>query len=135
MKAPLSASLIVAVLALIAGCEANPAEESPAPDQQPPASAVSWPTNEEGLTYGSESDVSWEGLVSEEGLASYYPQLIRVVCDDGITEGYVYYDDLYGGDMPTDPDERAEWVRSGANHKVITVYEVDGRTVVGTFTV
>ncbi len=135
MRVLLPALLIAVVLVSTAGCKTNSTEETSDKDRRPPASAVSWPTNGEGLTYGSESDVSWEGLVSEEDLASHYPQLIRVVCDDGITEGYVYYDDLYGGDMPTDPEERAEWVRSGANHKVITVYEVDGRTVVGTFAV
>lgn len=135
MKVFLPMLLIVAMLVLTAGCESNPTEKNSGLGSAAPGPTVSWPTNETGLTYGSESDVLWEGLVSEEDLASYYPQLIGVVCDDGITEGYVYYDDLYGGDIPTDPEERVEWVQSGANHKTISVYELDGQTVIGTFTV
>lgn len=91
-----------------------------------------WPTNDSGVTYGSLSDVAYEGFVDEDGLASLHPQLIAAVGDDGVTEGYVYYSDLYG-DIPNDPDDIREWIESGEANRSIPLYDVDGETIIGTY--
>lgn len=73
-----------------------------------------------------------QGLCQKMRSASFYPDLIFAQGDDGKTEGYVYYDDLYGH-PPNDPDERAAWSKA-RNGTSVPLYDKDGKTVVGSFT-
>lgn len=96
----------------------------------------SWNINKSGQTFGAASDAEESlriaGVLSESEEREFYPDLILAQGDDGKTEGYVYYDDLYGH-PPNDPDERAEWSKT-RNGISIPLYEKDGKTVIGSFT-
>jgi len=84
-----------------------------------------WGVNASGETYG---------VANQNGT----PDLIAVVIDDGNTHGYVKESDLNcagGGDV-TSPSEALAWDKVSQNRNVsIPVYESNGVTVVGTFTV
>ncbi|MER7278057.1 hypothetical protein ABT369_26810 [Dactylosporangium sp. NPDC000244] len=81
--------------------------------------------NADGQTYGSAADA---------GSRDQEPDLIRVMSDQA-QEGYVKKVDL---DPPnfTRPQDAVEWSRQNmVKPRVPTVYESDGKTVTGTFTV
>lgn len=82
--------------------------------------------NEYGESYGSISGVPY---------FSDYPDLIAVVGNDGV-EGYVRKTDWIVPERPSCPEEAVKMMEErDKNPKpdiVVKVYEVDGRTVVGT---
>jgi hypothetical protein len=86
--------------------------------------SIAWGVNANGQTYG----------VSNQ---SGTPDLIGVLIDDGKNYGYVKKSDLNcasGGD-PSSPSEALEWQKVSQNRNIsIPVYESDGVTAVGTFT-
>ncbi len=86
---------------------------------------TSWGVNASGETYG----------VSNQ---SGTPDLIAVIINQGNTHGYLKASELNcagGGDV-TSPAEALAWDKVSQNRNVsIPVYESDGVTVVGTFTI
>ena len=86
---------------------------------------TSWGVNASGETYG---------VPNQNGT----PNLVAVVADDPNIHGYVKESDLNcaaGGDVAS-PAEAQAWDKVSQNLNVaIPVYESDGVTVVGTFTV
>jgi hypothetical protein len=76
--------------------------------------------NAKGETYGVENP--------EHGA----PDLIAVMATNGAT-GYVYAKDLYGGPMPTSPDDAAKNFSTPRPPREITVFLSDGETKVGIF--
>jgi hypothetical protein len=86
---------------------------------------TSWGVNASGETYG---------VRNQQGT----PDLIAVVIDQGKTQGYVERSELNcasGGDVKS-PAEALTWDETSQNLNVsIPVYESDGVTVIGTFTV
>lgn len=91
-----------------------------------------FPVNEYGQTYGSCANTgSWENA----------PELVAVGQD---VNGYCRREDLFADQInfPKSPDDKAGWEKwdklYGSGNKdgyEIPVYKVDGRTVIGTFTV
>lgn len=97
------------------------------PDGGPGRPAPSYATNAEGQTYGS----ALEARTPQEE-----PDLIEAYGDDG-TSGYVRADDL-NGPAPTREEvlEHIDAQEKGAIPDVrIPLYESDGTTVIGTFTI
>ncbi len=96
-----------------------------------PAKPPVYPVNDDGLTYGSLRDAI---SVDTE------PDLIFVAATNGKL-GYVYKTDLDRADGTTaalaskTPEERLAWQaeREAAGTIVVSVYGVDGKTVVGEF--
>jgi len=84
-----------------------------------------WGINASGETYG---------VLNQNGT----PDLVAVTINQGSTHGYVKESELNcagGGDVKS-PAEAVAWDRGSQNRNVsIPVYESDGVTVVGTFTV
>lgn len=76
--------------------------------------------NAKGETYGMESP--------ENGV----PDLIAVMATNGAT-GYVYAKDLYGGPMPTSPEDAAKNFSTPLPSREIAVFLSDGETKVGVF--
>jgi hypothetical protein len=76
--------------------------------------------NAKGETYGIESE--------ENGT----PDLIAVVATSG-SSGYVYAKDLYGGPMPTSPEDALKNFSTPRPPREIPVYLSDGATKVGVF--
>ncbi len=91
-----------------------------------------YPRNGDGLTYGSAADAT---------SPANEPDLILVVMDDG-NEGYVKkveLDEANGAAAVAtfkSPEEALTWQEACRNAPapVVPVYAVDGRTVIGTFT-
>lgn len=84
------------------------------------------PVNRNGDTYGPTSG------------GDVQPDLVRVLADDGVTVGYAYRADLGGpGGAVTTPQEAEEYMQSDAAQHgyTVPVYETDGETQIGTFTV
>lgn len=77
-----------------------------------------WATNANGQTYG---------VMNADG----EPDLIAVEATNGRT-GYVYAEEL-SGPLPSSPEEAATWTPPPS--RSIPVYEADGTTVIGEFTV
>ncbi|MDM4762784.1 hypothetical protein QT381_07165 [Galbitalea sp. SE-J8] len=105
-----------------AGVSAAPGvDTSPMPNPQ-------YAVNANGQSYGSAADANSPDTE---------PDLIGVVADNGKT-GYVLKTELAEADGSniTSPEEAVKWENGGAkvNHTV-DVYESDGTTVIGTFTV
>jgi hypothetical protein len=87
--------------------------------------STAWGVNTNGQTYG---------VSNLKGT----PDLISVVIDDGTKYGYVSKVDLNcaSGGQVKSPAEALEWDKVSQNRNVsIPVYESDGVTVIGTFTV
>jgi hypothetical protein len=86
---------------------------------------TSWGVNASGETYG---------VSNQQGT----PDLIAVVIDQGKTQGYVERRELdcaSGGDVKS-PAEALTWDAASQNRNIsIPVYESDGVTVIGSFTV
>jgi hypothetical protein len=86
---------------------------------------TSWGVNANGQTYG---------VSNQQGT----PDLIAVVVDQGKTQGYVEQRELNcasGGDVKS-LSEAATWNETSKNRNItIPVYENDGVTIIGTFTV
>ena len=61
------------------------------------------------------------------------PDLIQAEGDNGEV-GYVKYEDL-NEDIPSDPEEAIEYQNSLPESRVIPIYDVDGETVIDTFTI
>lgn len=78
-----------------------------------------WAVNAKGQTYGVE--IPGKGV----------PDLIAVIATSG-SSGYVYAKDLYGGPMPTSPDDAVKNFSNPIRHG-IPVYLSDGETRVGVF--
>ena len=76
--------------------------------------------NAKGETYGVESP--------ENGV----PDLIAVMATNGAT-GYAYSKDLYGGPMPTSPEDAAQNFNTPRPPREIPVFLSDGETEVGIF--
>ncbi|MDP9983310.1 hypothetical protein J2W14_002723 [Pseudarthrobacter oxydans] len=76
--------------------------------------------NAKGETYGVESP--------ENGA----PDLIAVMATNG-SSGYAYAKDLYGGPMPTSPDDAAKNFNTPRPPREIPVFLSDGETQVGVF--
>jgi hypothetical protein len=84
-----------------------------------------WGVNANGQTYG---------VSNQKGT----PDLISVVIDDGTKYGYVKKSDLNcaSGDQVSSPAEALQWDEVSQNRNVsIPVYESDGVTIIGIFTV
>ncbi|GAA2174904.1 hypothetical protein GCM10009784_15150 [Arthrobacter parietis] len=78
-----------------------------------------WPENEFGQTYGMQ--------VGEE-----YPDLVRVIATNG-KMGYIYAEELQPVELSS-PEDVAAWKESVAGTvEVATVYQNDGKTVIGEF--
>ena len=84
-----------------------------------------YPRNASGETYGS---------AAQAVAPDQEPDLILVSFGQG-QRGYVRKKDLESPKF-TNPEDAAEWSRQNASKpaRVITVYESDGRTAIGTFT-
>lgn len=90
--------------------------------------------NEYGQTYGSIFDIPDDPYMEN----IVYPELFLAVGTNG-TIGYVYTSDL-NADNPTNPDEATEYmkkkeeaIKNCITGKIIFLYEVDGRTIIGEF--
>jgi hypothetical protein len=98
---------------------------------QMPAPGYTYPTNEYGQTYGSDSDAP----TPNKG-----PDLVAAYGDCG-TLGYVYATDI-DDPAPKTPEEAlvrqeeimARLARGEDVSRQVPLYTVDGRTVIGTFT-
>lgn len=88
------------------------------------AVAPVYPKNSNGQTYGS----SLHAPSPDEE-----PDLIQAYGVDG-NIGYVYKKDL-DGDMPKTPEEAIRKQKSAPDHRIIPLYDVDGKTVIGKFKV
>lgn len=100
-------------------------EGNSAADQYPKPANPEFETNAKGLTYGTAAQAN----VPEEE-----PDLILVVSDAG-AEGYVYTDELNAPDFKS-PQEALAWQEERyASDFVLDVYESDGTTKIGTFTI
>jgi hypothetical protein len=87
--------------------------------------ATSWGVNASGETYG---------VANQHGT----PDLIAVVVDRGKTQGYVERNQLNcaSGGQVKSPSEAVTWDEVSENRNItIPVYESDGETIIGTFTV
>lgn len=88
--------------------------------------------NEFGQTYGGlpDPDAASDALPmdAEEYYETYWPDLVSVYATNG-KEGYVYRDELFV--VPANPEEAVKL--SQIEKEPLTVYESDGRTVVGVF--
>jgi len=84
--------------------------------------APNYPKNQTGQTYGSTADDA--SLASE-------PDLIKAVGVDG-TVGYVLKTDL-DRKMPKSPKEALEQQRNAPENRVIPLYDVEGKTIIGQF--
>jgi len=84
-----------------------------------------FPTNSQGLTYGSDAQAGSEALA---------PDLIAVVGDHRVL-GFVHADDLYGPEIHS-PEEALAYEEelAASGPPVIDVYDVNGERVVDTFT-
>jgi beta-lactamase regulating signal transducer with metallopeptidase domain len=96
-----------------------------------------FPVNEYGETYGSLAYVNVPG--GRPFSLENYPNLIAVAQS---VEGYVRREDYFEStiNIPNSPDDKEGWERyhklyGNKEAREIPVYEVDGRTVVGTFTI
>jgi hypothetical protein len=76
--------------------------------------------NDKGETYGVESP--------ENGV----PDLIAIMATNGAS-GYAYAKDLYGGPMPTSPEDAVKNFTTPRPPRVIPVFLSDGETKVGIF--
>ena len=65
---------------------------------------------------------------AEEYYKTYYPDLISVYASNG-KEGYVYREEFCF--VPANPEEAVEYSQS--EKEPLTVYESDGKTVIGVF--
>jgi hypothetical protein len=86
---------------------------------------TSWGVNASGETYG---------VSNQKGT----PDLIAVVIDQGKTQGYVERSELNcaTGGQVNSPSEAATWDETSKNRNIsIPVYESDGVTIIGAFTV
>lgn len=81
-------------------------------------------TNEYGDTYGSEYFLNQIDI---------QPDLVAAVGDDG-TEGYVWAEELNASPVSS-PEEAAAYMAAEHPDRAIPLYEEDGRTVIGTFTI
>ena len=88
--------------------------------------------NEYGQTYGTIPDPNSVSDVLPmdvgEYYKTYYPDLISVYATNG-KEGYVYREEFCF--VPSNPEEAVKYSQS--KKEPLTVYESDGRTVVGVF--
>ena len=88
---------------------------------------IKYSVNDYGQTYGTDYNVTYP-----ENL----PDLIGVIGDNG-KQGYVYSDEFYC-DPPSSPEEAVKITESMLDGtyepKVFTVYAVDGKTAIDTFT-
>ncbi len=82
--------------------------------------------NKYGKTYGIGSDA-----IYHDGKE---PDLIKAMGDDGKTVGYVLATDL-NGFQPKNPKEAIEWQAKNKGGRIISLYDVNGEKVIGTFTV
>ncbi|AXH97059.1 hypothetical protein [Ornithinimicrobium avium] len=100
-------------------------EDNIAADQYPKPANPDYAINAKGLTYGTAAQAN---VPDEE------PDLILVVSDAG-AEGYVYTDELNPPDFKS-PQEALAWQEERyASDFVLGVYESDGATKIGTFTI
>ena len=100
----------LAIASILAGCLYASKALSTSRDKH----GVRFPLNENGMTYGTISQVAHIEAKSTEELLSYYPDLIEAEGVEGI-KGYVKATDLIGSDP---------------GHGLIPVYSLDGKTVV-----
>lgn len=118
--------------------EPSPAsEDSVQPYDRPVIDAadvlVNYPVNAYGETYGGLNDVP-EGISGEyEDFVGMYPDLIRVEATNGAV-GYVKKDKFFKPPPATSEEAvRLQKVKVRNGVPPLTVYDVDGRTVVGEF--
>ncbi|GAA4524687.1 hypothetical protein ACT3SQ_18740 [Brachybacterium sp. AOP42-C2-15] len=131
---PTTPSQAAPVVASPATEPAPDAEAEPAADEGAPS--PSFPTNANGQTYGSSSDVeSYDAM----------PDLVAVEMPDGAV-GYIYAEELIrleGGHVNS-PEEALEWNETvknmatetndeGLAYIPITAYQADGVTEIGTW--
>lgn len=90
--------------------------------------AGTFAVNEFGQTYGGvpEPKSMSQPMDAEEFYKTYWPDLVSVRATNG-KDGYVYRDELFV--VPANPEEAAKLDQS--EKEPLTVYESDGRTVVG----
>jgi len=110
--------------------EAAPADTSVSQLKQEPEDAPTWarssfPENSAGQTYGSDADAK----TLADG-----PDLVAVVGDSGVL-GFVYNKELNRSHFATF-EEAQDWEADRSAGKLVTlqVYDLDGKTVVDTFT-
>lgn len=118
------------------GCsEAGHTEETPdivtqASDDSSNANTGTFAVNEFGQTYGGipDPDSTSDALPmdADEFYETYWPDLVSVRATNG-KDGYVYRDEFIV--VPASPEEALELSQS--EKEPLTVYESDGRTVVG----
>lgn len=87
-----------------------------------------YPKNSAGYSYGSIGYAIIPDDCSPDDEYAYYPDLIAVVNNDGLT-GYVWKEDLFPP-LPSNPAEAAEYIGSSGP---IPMYENDGITQIGYF--
>ncbi|GAA1733916.1 hypothetical protein [Aeromicrobium alkaliterrae] len=121
----LALALIAAAL-VVGGCSAPDDDGSEVTSSE---TAVDFPVNDRGQTYGSEDDASYDQR----------PDLLAVVATNG-AEGFVVRDDLdeATGANVANPDEAVEWERTkeaGLPDAVLPVYASDGVTTIGEFVI
>ena len=118
------------------GCsEAGHTEETPdvvtqTSNDSSNANTGTFAVNESGQTYGGVPDLEPESynydMPATEFYETYWPDLVSVRATNG-KDGYVYRDELII--VPANPEEAAKLDQS--EKEPLTVYESDGRTVVG----
>ena len=99
-------------------------------DDSSSANVPEFAVNESGQTYGGVPDLEPESynynMPAKEFYETYWPDLVSVRATNG-KDGYVYRDELII--VPANPEEAAKLDQS--EKEPLTVYESDGRTVVG----
>jgi len=117
---------IIIGVALIAGIVVGTASFGPAIannfSNQGNAPVPVFPKNANGQTYGSSA------LVNSP---DQEPDLISAVGVNG-TEGYVRSEDL-NGKLPNTPEEAVAYNRKLKTERLIPLYDVDGKTIIGEF--
>lgn len=102
---------------------ANAGVATPSPGTTPQATRPAYPTNAQGLSYGSELDATNPDQA---------PDLIAAIATNG-RQGYVRKVDLYP-ELPINPSAAVK-AQAGQGARAIPVYSRDGVTVVGEFVI
>ncbi|AGL01883.1 hypothetical protein [Desulfoscipio gibsoniae] len=114
--------IVITGVALISGLSLGIFGFGPAIANQNQELAPVYQINENGQTYGSAANATTE---------ENEPDLILAEGEDG-TIGYVLSKDL-NGKQPKTPKEALEIQRNTPSTRIIPLYDVDGKTVIGEF--
>jgi len=98
------------------------------------AGTTKWPVNSYEQTYGAVIDNVFEPIGSRDYLIERCPDLISAIAGDSHELGYVYKEDFRFDllfDLLYTQEEVLKLMETGGFNRIIPVYALDGRTIVG----